>query len=1489
MTDDREVVYSADYQKLIAASREASDILAQVTDRSVELGGDFSDLEKRARGVDSAINNLVKKLEKANQTLRNGKSATGSYADGFGDIVKQVQAATKAVKTELQTGVANSGVDVGTGQNMSLQQARAVLSVEKAMSETAISRARTIVRAEEQRLRLIQRAAQAEARAAAQAAQVEAARSARSIQQSQGRISSTLATRNVNDDIRQYGDIAAAQNRVAKASQEVAKAQAGIRNNSSEINAQARAWRNLADAEEEATRAARQLDMAQEAAMDGLASQRYALYDIAATYGVVGAAILGATGYAVTLGAQYESAFTTVQRVTGAAGDQFGPVGTQARDLKDELIGLSTQIPVTFEELSTLAARGAQIGVANEELVSFSETMAKFIAVAETADPAAIVEQFGRLSQITGVKNYEALASAVLELDNAASATEGQILATTQYITQSADAAGFAADEILALSTTLISLGTVQPQGARAGIQGLFQVLDRAIAGVNDKLPAFARLMGISEQEVARLRNDDTSAFLVQLVASLEATGAQSSDLIGILDGLGLKSNEVTNFFQGLVGQSQFLAQNFGVSSAAFQEQSRLAQDYTLVLDDLNSQWAILLNTLNALVVGVGSGATPALAELLVIVNGVLREFSTWLGQNEWAGQIIAIAGGVTVLIGVMATLRATTAIVRGSVLAYTLIQYQASRAQVATTGSSFGLIASMFGVRNATIAAAQGATVARRAFILLGAAARSVLAVLAIATVVGNLEGFIGGANKATKQVGGLGKKVAEMQDPMAKYNEAMRNAQDSAGGAGGAAEDLGNKAGGAGKQVEELAEKVRTLTDYASDLSGVFSRSFELRFGNQQSEDKIAKSWINIRESIADANLEIQKIRASMLQLQGVKGEQTFFLSVAEFYEDDIRAATLRGDLAETDAKLAEENKKLQEQQKKTNKTLDGGTETAIDNRTEILGLVGSYQDLIKQYASSGMSQDELRAKVRQLREQFIQQGTSMGYSRAELEGYAVAFDDFGTIVDNVPRDVTVAFNANPALQALAEFQAKLDETKRDAESAAGGVNDALGGIGGGAGTGGLEDWLQEYQDALNQGLGDDLVVEDQPDFWDKVLKSWGDLSIASDIANLLNGDLAKVDWVRLISFALFPATGGLFNSNVADWFNRNVIGTLSFIFRNLPALLGDTSSLLIRAILGQDVSQEVSQWSEKFTSGLTAEQEAFGAAGRQLGTDVSSGFTGVEPDTSGWTESKILTKLRDKQARAGQEGAGLGAKVGSGFREQNPDAGRWADNNIITAVGSRSEAARRTGGGLGARVGEGLTSQRPDVGGWTERDLLNKVSDKNDIARTKGGGLGGSILSGMRGALSAGWSTVSSLFNSLFNGLNFSSGTPAKGKGWASGGYTGPGGKYDVAGQVHRGEYVFPKYAVDQRSGLPKMDYMMQLHSGRPAFKSSGGYATGGHVSGGGGQGYAMIDPRQVRQIVNATLAAKTATIAATPQQWSGQSDRGRFQGSRRGSQR
>ena len=81
---------------------------------------------------------------------------------------------------------------------------------------------------------------------------------------------------------------------------------------------------------------------------------------------------------------------------------------------------------------------------------------------------------------------------------------------------------------------------------------------------------------------------------------------------------------------------------------------------------------------------------------------------------------------------------------------------------------------------------------------------------------------------------------------------------------------------------------------------------------------------------------------------------------------------------------------------------------------------------------------------------------------------------------------------------------------------------------------------------------------------------------------------------------------------------------------------------------------------------------------------------------------------------------------------------------------------------------------------------------------------------------------------IFNALsglMGGQTWTLGSLMKGAGFASGGYTGDGAKYEPAGVVHKGEFVFTKEAT-QRIGARNLYRLMR------------GYANGGSV---GGSGY------------------------------------------------
>lgn len=252
--------------------------------------------------------------------------------------------------------------------------------------------------------------------------------------------------------------------------------------------------------------------------------------------------------------------------------------------------------------------------------------------------------------------------------------------------------------------------------------------------------------------------------------------------------------------------------------------------------------------------------------------------------------------------------------------------------------------------------------------------------------------------------------------------YNDARVAAQGTAK----AAKDIA-------EETEDAAEEVRTLLDYAKDLEAVFRRAFDLRFARGSAIDELADAWQNFGEQVFNAQNALEELQATQQDLAADRAIKEYFLSVAEAYDDQLRAAKLRAEIAKLDqdqAKAARELAEAEETSANAN-ALTGQTRQARQNRSALLGLVRNYQDYITVLAESGATQDELRAATERARREFIAQARELGFQEREVLEYAAAFDDVRTAIDRVPRDITINFNADPALQALNELNAKLDQS--------------------------------------------------------------------------------------------------------------------------------------------------------------------------------------------------------------------------------------------------------------------------------------------------------------------------------------------------------------------------------------------------------------------------------------------------------------------------
>lgn len=261
--------------------------------------------------------------------------------------------------------------------------------------------------------------------------------------------------------------------------------------------------------------------------------------------------------------------------------------------------------------------------------------------------------------------------------------------------------------------------------------------------------------------------------------------------------------------------------------------------------------------------------------------------------------------------------------------------------------------------------------------------------------------------------------KSYVDLQRAMGLTGE---SAIESVAGLGDELEGLEDDASGA-------ADALRTVLDYASDLSGIFQRVIDLEFSKIIGRDDIAKGWSKIADNADRAAEAIEKAAQTQKDLAADRTILEYQLSVAERYGDEVRAAEIRAKLSKVNSELAEADEELAEAQDKASMSLSGTSDAAIDNRAAILGSVKNYRDYIKTLAELGRSPEQLAGDIDVLKRQFREQALAAGYAESELAPYLDLFDQFAKVAATAPRDVDieVALGLDAAEQAVNEFLAK------------------------------------------------------------------------------------------------------------------------------------------------------------------------------------------------------------------------------------------------------------------------------------------------------------------------------------------------------------------------------------------------------------------------------------------------------------------------------
>lgn len=377
-------------------------------------------------------------------------------------------------------------------------------------------------------------------------------------------------------------------------------------------------------------------------------------------------------------------------------------------DIKQALIGLSTELPVSFSALADIAALGGQLGIGKSGIIDFTKTVAMLTATTNlTAEAAGTA--LGRFQALLDVPSseFENLASAILRVGVNSVATESQIVTIATRIAGISKVAGLAYPDVIALAGALASVG-VQPYAAQGTVIRLFTQIGQAADAGGAKLDTFAKIAGVSSDEFAKAYGTKKfGPILEDLILGLGDVDRNGGSASKALAELGINGSTDIKTLTQLAAASDTVKRAFIDAALGARDNTTLLNQFGKIADTTASRIKILGNTFQAFLNALGSGSGGPINYVVAQLTDFLKTL-TDIAKNPVGAWAVGIATAFAVLSGVLLLLAAGAA--RGAASLIAMIQ--ALRGVNEQAGASLGLLGAL--TTELTLIGPAGATAAK-------------------------------------------------------------------------------------------------------------------------------------------------------------------------------------------------------------------------------------------------------------------------------------------------------------------------------------------------------------------------------------------------------------------------------------------------------------------------------------------------------------------------------------------------------------------------------------------------------------------------------------------------------------------------------------------------------------------------------------------------------------------------------------------------------
>ncbi len=324
------------------------------------------------------------------------------------------------------------------------------------------------------------------------------------------------------------------------------------------------------------------------------------------------AAIGGALYSSVQAAASFETSMSGVAKTTGLTGPELSALG-------DQILQMSSTMPVAASELAAIAQVAGSLGVAKEELAGFSEVAAQMsVAFEMPAEQAAtsaakILTAFG---MDIDTSNMKSLGNVVNTMGDSFAATEPEVLDFINRASFLNTTMGQSIPQVAALGTALISAG-MSSETASTGIKSFLNMATSQTAN-KDNLTAWADMLGTSVDGLKEKLATDLNGTLAETAQQIAAIEDPTERFQAAVK---LAGTEGAPAILKLAAAGDTLQDALSKANSEWENGSSMMKTFEQNSSTLNAEWDTFTNTLTRAGIELGNVLLPTITGIVSAMN----------------------------------------------------------------------------------------------------------------------------------------------------------------------------------------------------------------------------------------------------------------------------------------------------------------------------------------------------------------------------------------------------------------------------------------------------------------------------------------------------------------------------------------------------------------------------------------------------------------------------------------------------------------------------------------------------------------------------------------------------------------------------------------------------------------------------------------------------------------------------------------------------